>query len=165
MTGLDQSVQFVAGAGFLGFLAWLFSRKVHSRSELMRLHLEGRNRLLERFASSQEFLAFARTDEGRSLLDPPHWPAAGKGMPLWLRLIALGLAAVLVGLAFNEVFSFSMNWRAANIHLNEEAAWYNAISAWRWKCLFFAAGGGLMIGGVLSALALHLPRLLNRERN
>lgn len=159
-----QTLQFIAALGLLAYLAWLFSKRVHSRSELLRQHLEGRNRFLERFGSGQEFLDFARTEEGHALLEAPQLPAPAKAAPAGLRLFQLGVVAMLVGAAFNEVYYASMGWRSANLHLNEEVAWSHTISAMQWSRLFLAVGGGLMIGGILAALCAYVPRLWNRKR-
>lgn len=164
MMWFTESLQFIAALGFLAFLAWLYAKRVTSRGELMRLHLEGRNRLLERFASVQEFLDFARGPEGQALLAAPQLPAPPKAAPQGLRMFQLGVIALLVGAAFNEVYHASMNWKAANLVLNEQQAWSQALSALQWSRIFMATGGGLMIGAVLAVLVDVLPRLWDRKR-
>lgn len=164
MMWLGESLRFMAALGLLGFLAWLYAQRVASRSGLLRLHLEGRNRLLERFASAAEFLEFARSPEGKALLEAPQLPAPAKAAPLGLRMFQLGVVAMLVGAAFNEVFHASVNWKAANLALDPQQAWSHALSALQWSRLFLAVGGGLMIGALLAGLAAFLPRLWGRKR-
>lgn len=161
MPHFANALTFIAALGLLAFLAWLFSKRVHTRSELLRLHLEGRNHLLSRFASTQEFLDFARSEEGRRVLEAPQLPTPAKAAPAGLRLIQLGIVSILCGVGMNRVFHMSMNWRAANIRMNEfneMAAWNDALTHLWWSNLFTFVGAGLLMGGLLAAGAAYLSR-------
>lgn len=81
---------------FLGFVLWLVSRKLRTHSELMHLHLMGRNRLLDRFQDPEQLLTFARTEEGHALLEAPHLERPQRPRP-GLRLLQASLFCLPVG--------------------------------------------------------------------
>ena len=66
---------------FVGFVLFLVARQSRNRLEILRLHLEGRNRLIERFGDAEAFLAFARSEEGRAALRAPDTGDAGRAVP------------------------------------------------------------------------------------
>lgn len=87
--------------GIGGYIAWTLHQRMRQGADLLRLHMETRNRLLDKFGTTQEFLEFAQTEAGQSLLAPPRLPTAPQvAAPAGLRLIQLGIPSVLVGLAF-----------------------------------------------------------------
>lgn len=81
---------------FAGFVLYLVARHARTQSELLRLHLEARNRLLDRFSTADAFLAFARSDEGRAVLQAPSLPAAAPRLP-GLRLFQGGALCLALG--------------------------------------------------------------------
>ncbi len=85
---------------FIGFILWLVSRKVRTQDEVLKLHLEGRNRLLERFADANALVAFAATTEGRALLQPPDLPLAEPRLPAGVRMVQSGIVALALGGGF-----------------------------------------------------------------
>ena len=62
--------------GIGGFIAWTIHQRMRQGADLLRLHMETRNRLLDKFGTTQEFLEFAQTEGGQSLLAPPQIPMA-----------------------------------------------------------------------------------------
>lgn len=160
-----ETLQITVALGFMAFLAWLWFRRVQAQTELQRLHLEGRNRLLERFDTSQALLEFAATEPGRILFTPPNLlPAAGaKPQPEGLRLLQSGLLSLFVGLAFRFTYHLAMEWRAANVRMNEVDAFARALQKWQWSQVFIWAGLALILCGLLSALLARWDR--NRSRN
>jgi DMSO reductase anchor subunit len=75
-------------------IAWQVFRIVHARAEVQKAHAEVRNRLLGMVSSLDELMAFARTAEGRRLLEPPTPPSeAVHGLHLIeAGIVVLGLA-------------------------------------------------------------------------
>ena len=164
---LAETLQLLGLMGLFAFFLWLLSRRAFTRSDLLRLHLEGRHRLLDRFASSTEFLNFARSEEGHDLLRPPQLPSPRPPAPAGLRLIQAGILCFLVSKAFVEVSPFWLNWRAANLHFDpfqEWTSWNAAVHAGFWGATFKYVGEALFLGGLLSAGLAWLDRRLERGR-
>jgi hypothetical protein len=155
----NDTLQLALALGFTGFLAWLWFRKARAQAELLRLHVEGRNRLLERLESPQALLDFAATEVGACLLTPPRLqvaPAASK--PEGLRLIQAGLVTLFAGFGFHSTYYIAMNWRAANVVLNEPDAFRRALGLWQWSQVCTWTGSALILCGLLAALLAHLGR-------
>jgi len=160
----NDTLQLAVALGFTGFLAWLWIRRTQAQTELLRLHLEGRNRWLERLESPQALLDFAATEAGQALLTPPRFPeAAGKPKPEGLRLIQAGLVSLFAGLGLHSTYYIAMNWRAANVTLNEPDAFRKALSLWQWSQVCIWTGGALILCGLLAALLAHLGRKRNAQ--
>jgi hypothetical protein len=100
-------IRFALLLAFLAFLLWLVSRKVRTHSELMKLHLEGRNRMLDRFGDAEAFLSFARTEEGRAFLETSSLAAPARTRP-GVRLLQCGLISLLLGFGMR---SMGIGWR------------------------------------------------------
>lgn len=155
---LYETLQIVATLCFMGFLAWLWAQRARRQMELHRLHLLGRNRLLESFESPRALLDFADTETGRTLLGPPT-PApclAHRPQREGLLLIQTGLVALFSGLGLRSTYYIAMNWRAANLTLNETEAWRRALSLAQWGQIGIWLGSALILGGALAALLAHL---------
>jgi len=84
---------------FVGFIIYLVARHVRAQSDLLRVHLEGRNRLLDRFGDAEAFLTFARSDEGRALLRTPE-PIPGTARVPGLRLLQSAAVSLATGVGF-----------------------------------------------------------------
>lgn len=83
----------------VGVILYLVARHVRAQADVLRAHLEGRNRLLDRFGDAETFLAFARSDEGRMILRPPEL-AAGISRPPGLRLLQSAIVCLALGVGF-----------------------------------------------------------------
>jgi hypothetical protein len=77
------------------FITWQVFRVLRTRADVLRAHAESRNRLLGMVSSLEELLAFARTAEGRRILEPPSFPTDA---PYGLHMIQAGVAIVGVAL-------------------------------------------------------------------
>jgi hypothetical protein len=119
--------------GTVAFLVWLFARYHRTRSELLKLHLAARDRLIAQAGSLEALLAFARTAEGRGLLEPPS--LASSQLPAGLRLIQAGI--VCLGIAL-------LRWGVA-------LAGFQALrpEGTAQTTLFAGAGLGLVAAGIL----------------
>ena len=95
---VDKIVLFTGFYIVVLVIAWQSLRFLRTRAEVLRAHAEGRNRVLALVSSLEEFLAFARTAEGRGLLEPPTFPSDA---PHGLHLIQAGVAilGIAVGVA------------------------------------------------------------------
>lgn len=160
---LSETIQIALVLGFMGFLAWLWSRRGHQQVELQRLHLEGRNRLLETMESPQALLEFAASEVGQKLLEPPSHPkeSAVAPHPEGLRLIQTGLVSLFLGFGFRSTYYVAMNWPAANLKFNEVAAveaFRKALGLWQWSQAFEWAGLALIVCGLLAAVLARLSR-------
>jgi hypothetical protein len=51
-----------------------------------------------------------------------------------------------------------MNWRAANVVLNEPDAFRRALGLWQWSQVCTWTGSALILCGLLAALLAHLGR-------
>ncbi|WP_291270316.1 hypothetical protein [Geothrix sp.] len=154
---LYETLQIVATLCFMGFLAWLWAQRAQRQMELHRLHLLGRNHLLESFESHQALLDFAATEVGQTLLGPPA-PApllAPRPRREGLLLIQTGLASLFLGLGLRSTYYIAMNWRAANLTLNETEAWRRALTFAQWGQIGIWLGSALILGGALAALLAH----------
>lgn len=160
-----ETLQITVALGFMAFLAWLWFRRGQAQMELQRLHLEGRNRLLEGFDTPQALLDFAATEPGRALFTPPSLLpyANAKPRPEGLRLLQSGILSLFVGLGFRFTFHLAMEWRAANVRMNEVDAFARALRMWQWSQIFTWAGLALILCGLLAALLARWDR--NRNGN
>lgn len=138
----------LAGAGLF---AWFQQGRMRRGADLLRLHLEARNRLLDKVGTSQEFLDFARTEEGRSLLSLPVSPTAPQSQsPAGLRLVQTGIVGMLVGAAF--LLQAHQLWRVQYLHSGVEASLdvLRSLDANHWGLFWLAVGLGLFIGGFIA---------------
>jgi hypothetical protein len=87
----------------VGWLAWIIAGRLHDRARL-RAELQGR--MLERFASAQEFAAFLDSESGRRFLEsvggPGGVPAIRilRAVQAGIVLCALGIGIWIAGSAF-----------------------------------------------------------------
>jgi hypothetical protein len=125
-------------AAVLGLAIWWYT----ARSELRFREFEVRHRLLEKFADSEAFLEFARSEEGRRLLLLA--PEAGRnGRRGGLRLVQVGLLVLALGIGARI--------GAAGIAVTkEDFDRYRKESLATWGTLFICAGIALTGSGALS---------------
>lgn len=141
--------------GVGGFIVWPVHQRMRQGSDLLRLHLESRNRLLDKFGTTQEFLEFANTEAGQSLLAPPQLPTAPQATaPAGLRMIQAGIPSVLVGVAF---LVQSYRWqRLAEVMTRDferdsrRIDFLYGLQASQRGLLFLAIGMGLLAGGFVA---------------
>ncbi len=139
-------------AALLG--AWLLHQRLRTTADLMRLHLEGRNRLLEKFGTAQEFLDFTRTRAAEALLPP----RLGRDHP-GLRLLQAGVVCLLVGGAF---LYQAHRWQALQTLLQAQRGQdlrmsnfirdtytQYAMNTSQWGLVWLAFGVGLLAGGAV----------------
>jgi hypothetical protein len=130
-------------AAFVAVLIALALRWHKSRSELRFREFEVRHRLLEKFADSEAFLEFARSEEGRRLLllTPP--PPARHGGRAGIRLVQAGLLVLGLGIGAGIAAS-----RLAVT--KEDFDRYRKENLATWGTLFVCAGIALTGSGALS---------------
>lgn len=80
----------------VAFLVWLMARHYRTRAEVLRLHLASRDKLITQAGSLDSLLAFARSPEGRSLLELPA--LATSRIPVGLRFIQAGIVCLSIAL-------------------------------------------------------------------
>jgi hypothetical protein len=88
---VDKIVLFTGFYITIMVIGWQFFRFLRTRAEVLRAHAESRNRLLGMVRSLEELLAFARTPEGRGLVEPPAFPSEA---PNGLHLIQAGVTVL-----------------------------------------------------------------------
>lgn len=141
----NYAFQVSVAAVMLGFLAVVLGLAVwwlKSRSEQRLRELEVRHRVLEKFADSEAFLQFARSDEGRRLLLVAPEPARN-GRRSGLRLLQAGLLVLAIGIGAGIA--------AARIAVTkEDFDRYRKENLATWGTLFTCAGIALTASGVLS---------------
>lgn len=81
---------------FVAFVLYLVARQARGAADVLKLHLEGRNRLIDRFGDADAFLAFARSEEGRAILHPPQ-PSSGGARVAGLRLFQSAILCLALG--------------------------------------------------------------------
>jgi hypothetical protein len=146
----NNTFQFAVAGLFFAFLAILIGLAIwwyKSRSELRLREFEVRHRVLEKFADSEAFLAFARSEEGRRLLlvSPPPVRNGGRA---GLRLIQTGLLVFALGIGAGIAASRIGNTK-------EDFDRYRKENLATWGTLFLCAGIALTGSG---ALTLWLDR-------
>jgi hypothetical protein len=127
---------------FVGFLIGLAIWWLRSRSELKFREFEVRHRVLEKFADSESFLAFARSDEGRRLLlaSPEPVRSTQRG---GLRLVQVGLLVLSLGIGARIA--------ASRIAVTtEDFERYRRENLSTWGTLFVCAGIALTASGALT---------------
>jgi hypothetical protein len=106
---VDKIVLFIGFYATALVIAWQVFRILRVRADVLRAHAESRNRLLGMVSSLEELLAFARTAEGRELLEPPRFPSDA---PHGLHLIQAGVAVLGVALGIAVATRFDESTRA-----------------------------------------------------
>jgi len=96
---IQETVITVAGIGFAAFVIWLLFRRYNLSVKIRLEQAEYRNRLLEKFATAAEFIEFARTPEGRSLVDPSTSKLTSNPAQGVIRTIQVGVGSFFVGVA------------------------------------------------------------------
>lgn len=128
--------------GFMAFVPLLAILWYRSRSEVRLREFEIRHRVLEKFADSEAFLEFARSEEGkRLLLGSPE--TARNGRRAWQGLLYVGLL----------VFALGVGARIASAGMSDgREAWERDqkqnLSTWGTLCV--CAGIALTGSGALS---------------
>ena len=93
----------LVSASFL-FVAWIIWMVSRQRRERQQREIELRSRMLEKFGTSEEFVAFMGTDAGRRFLDTPT--KAEKSLRGRVASsLSSGVVLILLGMAF-----FSLYW-------------------------------------------------------
>lgn len=95
----EETLMLIGLVAFAAWVAWLFFRRAQLAAQRSQLDLELRNRLLDKFASAQEFLEFVETEKGRKLLQGLAPPASN---PLLtpMRFMQAGVLSALLGCGF-----------------------------------------------------------------
>ena len=147
----DEMVMF--GALVLGVIACvvlqMWRRKLHAQRRMRRDDMVGR--LAERFGDGDAFVAYARTAEGRSLLENEYSPAAMAHRVLGL--VQFGIVACAIGVAF--LINGIAPPAGTDINFVREAE-----EARQWGALTFALGVGLLIASAVSAWVARRWRVL-----
>lgn len=163
---LSGTLEVSAFFALVGFIAWLIAKHAQARREPLRQHYETRNRLLERFQTPQELLEFARTEEGRSLLDAPPSPR-DKRPAAWFLLLLSGLISLAAGSAFCQSYSVITNYHAANLHFlpgQEFYLWQSATNDFFYGSILTRVGFALLACSAISGgAALWNRRKLKAE--
>lgn len=134
---LAASLMAVVALIVLILAVWWF----RSRSELKFREFEVRHRVLEKFADSEAFLAFARSEEGRRLLlTTPD--AAKNGGRAGLRLVQTGLLVLALGIGGAIA--------ASKMAVKEDFDRYRRENLSTWSTLFVCAGIALTASGALA---------------
>ena len=141
----DRAFQVAVASLFFAFIATLIGLAIwwyKAHSELKLREFETRHRVLEKFADSEAFLAFARSDEGRGLLlaSPPPGRNGGRGA---IRLIQTGLLVLALGIGAGIAASRIGNTK-------EDFDRYRKENLATWGTLFLCAGIALTASGALT---------------
>ena len=141
----NNTFQFAVASLFFAFAAILIGLAIwwyKARSELKIREFETRHRVLEKFADSEAFLAFARSEEGRRLLltSPPPVRNGGRGA---VRLIQTGLLVFALGIGAGIAASRIGNTK-------EDFDRYRKENLATWGTLFVCAGIALTASGALT---------------
>jgi hypothetical protein len=98
---VDKIILFTGFYVTIVVIGWQFFRFLRIRAEVLRAHAESRKRLLGMVNSLEDLVTFARTPEGRALLDPPTFPSE---TPHGLHLIQAGVTVlgIAVGVAISS---------------------------------------------------------------
>jgi len=150
MAGDELLMGAVLVAGIVAFaVVHVFRRRMQMRRRMARDAMAAR--LAERFGEGDAFVAFARTPDGRALLENEYSPAAMAHRVLGL--VQFGIIACAIGIAFliNGIApppGTDINF----VREADEARW------WGW--LSIGLGIGLLVSGGVSAWVARRWQLL-----
>ena len=94
----QETVMFVGTAMFAAFLVWLLYRRHELTVKTKMQQLEYRNKLLEKFANASEFVEFAQSEKGKSLLESEASRISNPAVGV-IRTIQVGVASLFIGIA------------------------------------------------------------------
>lgn len=151
----DQLIEVFAWAGVSAWTMWLlYRRSVHSMEERTREHavLE---RVLDRFTSNDELLAFVRSDEGRQLL----YNRAGtfNARRSVVRFVQVGVIACSLGVAFFANATRYVGQSDINFVRKVDDLRY-------WGTASLAIGAGLLVAAAVSYFIARRWGLLDGDK-
>jgi hypothetical protein len=150
MNGDEMLMGAVVIAGIVGFVVLHIVRRVlHAKRAMARDAMTVR--LAERFGDGDSFVAFARTPEGRALMENEYSPAAMAHRILGL--LQFGIIACAIGVAF--LINGVAPPEGTDINFVREA---EESRAWGW--LSIGLGIGLMAASAVSAFVARRWRVL-----
>jgi hypothetical protein len=109
---MEKIVFSISFFGSVSLIAGLLFRHLRLRMEVLKVHAEARLKLLGLVGSVEQLLAFAATEEGRRLLEPPTLPSQ---VPHGLRMVQAGVGLGVLALGFLVATGFRTPARAVVI--------------------------------------------------
>ena len=83
----------------IGFILYLAFRRYQVSMQLRMQRIESFNRLVEKFAGAKEFVEFAQSPQGKTMLEHPASPMPSP-LAKALRFLQAGVVLVMVGIGF-----------------------------------------------------------------
>ena len=83
---------------FAGWVLYLFYRRYEIATQVRRQKIESFNKLVEKFGTGMEFVAFAQTEHGKKLLGDQIFPPPNP-MAKLLRMLQAGIVFLALGIA------------------------------------------------------------------
>jgi hypothetical protein len=153
---IQETVIFAVSMGFGAFVIWLLFRRYNLSASARLKQAEYRNRLVDKFATAAEFIEFARTPEGKSLLDPTTARLTSNPALGVIRTVQVGVGSLFVGIALTLGASRLDGKTDINFVLQ-------ALNERFWGTLGISLGIGLILAGLIAyVLAKHMGLIKTR---
>ncbi|HEV8538131.1 MAG TPA: hypothetical protein VGR15_04315 [Bacteroidota bacterium] len=95
----EETIMFVALVALAGFVLWLLFRRYQVISQARLQRVETFNKLIEKFGTTQEFIEFVNSEQGKRFLEDPL-PQQMHPRKTVLRFIQTGVILAAVCVAF-----------------------------------------------------------------
>jgi hypothetical protein len=139
----QETVIAVVSIIFVAFVIWLLFRRYEVSVKIRLQQAEYRNRLLEKFATAAEFIEFARTPEGQSLVDPSTSKLTSNPAQGVIRTIQVGAGSFFLGVAL--MISSTRLDGQTDINFIREA-----LEQKFWGTVGISLGIGLILAGLIA---------------
>ncbi len=95
----EETYMFVALLMLLGWVLWLLFRRYQMSTQARLQRAEAFNKLIEKFGTATEFIAFLNTEQGKKFLEDPL-PQQTHPKKIVLRFVQMGVILVAVAAGF-----------------------------------------------------------------
>lgn len=141
---MQESIMFACMTALVGFAFWLLFRRRQTAMHLEYHRLEVLNKMIDKYGTSGEFIAFMQTEAGKRLLQQSNG-SAPSGRTTVLRFVQVAVMVFVLGAGF-----MAASGSYANATDPNDLRKALDMEYWGQMCFFLAIGLGIV--AVITAL-------------
>jgi NADH:ubiquinone oxidoreductase subunit 5 (subunit L)/multisubunit Na+/H+ antiporter MnhA subunit len=143
MEHLNDTIMFVAMLALFAWLLWLLLRRYQMSTQTRLQRMEAFNKLIEKFGTAAEFIAFLNTEQGKQFLQQPL-PQQSNPEKITLRFVQAGV--ILGALSIAIGFQWHRLWVFTHSQPNPDMNWVNKEMDFHyWMALTIALSLGMFV--------------------